>query len=195
MPGFAVTADVSDNIAVAKAELRIDGSLVGTASTAPFRWNASSSLSQGSHHVEVKAYDLSNNTATDAVDVAYGTVCMMSSQCTTSGDVCVDGHCVPGPGQQGGLGSDCTGNEMCASGNCATDGTHKYCVEPCDVTKHQCPGGFSCQASGDGGVCWPGADNGGGGGCASGGSSGMPLLLFLGLAGVLITRRRGQSQG
>jgi hypothetical protein len=190
MPGFSVTADVTDNVAVAKAELRIDGNLIGTTSTAPFAWNAPSSLTQGSHHVEVKAYDLANNTATDAVDVAYGMVCTMNSQCTTSGDLCLGGHCVPGPDQQGGLGSECTGNEMCTSGDCATDGTHKYCVEPCDPSKHQCPNGFSCQSSGAAGVCWPGADNGGGGGCESGGGSDAPLILFLGLAGVLITRRR-----
>jgi uncharacterized protein (TIGR03382 family) len=66
----------------------------------------------------------------------------------------------------------------------------KYCVAACDPTKPSCPSGFSCQTVGSGGVCWPGANNGGGGGCEAGGSGGAPIALFLGIAALLITRRR-----
>ena len=193
MGGFSIAANVTDNQVVAKAELRIDGNLIGEVDSAPFVWNAPSSLSQGSHHVEVKGYDLKGNTAVDAIDVADGTVCTKNSDCTTAGDVCLGGHCVPGPGMPGGLGSTCTANSDCQSGECANDGSgHSYCTEPCDPAQHQCPSGFSCQTAGTGGVCWPGADNGGGGGCSTdSGSNGTPfLLLGLGVCAALITRRR-----
>jgi MYXO-CTERM domain-containing protein len=120
-------------------------------------------------------------------------VCTANTDCTTAGDVCVGGHCVPGPSMPGGLGSPCTGNADCASGQCASDGKgHEYCVEACDPAMAQCPSGFSCQATSTGatsGVCWPGAEHGGGG-CSAGSGAGAPLLFVLGLAGMLITRRR-----
>jgi uncharacterized protein (TIGR03382 family) len=52
-----------------------------------------------------------------------------------------------------------------------------------------CPANFQClPTSGNAGVCWPG-DNGGGGGCNSG-KDGGAILVGLGFAAVLITRRR-----
>ncbi|MDB4954324.1 MAG: Flagellar hook-length control protein FliK [Myxococcales bacterium] len=191
MAGFPVRADIADNVGIAKAELRIDGTLTGaTLSAAPWVWNASATIGQGSHHIEVTAYDQANNTAKAAIEVSIGTVCTASS-CTDPNQVCVDGHCVAGPDQQGGLGSPCTKNSECASNACASDGTNMYCVEPCDPTKEQCPTGFGCLAAGTGGVCWPGAGGGGGGsgGCNTGDQSGM-ILLGLGFGALLITRRR-----
>jgi uncharacterized protein (TIGR03382 family) len=189
--GFVVTANVNDDIAVGKAELRIDGNLIGTATGTPWQWNAPNSLGQGAHHVEVTAYDLANNTAKDAVDVAFGMVCTSDDTCT-SGQVCLSGHCVAGPSQTGGLGTTCHTNSDCADGQCASDGTGaSYCVETCDAAvAGACPSGFGCISTGASGVCWPGADNGsGGGGCNSGGDNGA-ILLGLGFAGMLFTRRR-----
>jgi uncharacterized protein (TIGR03382 family) len=190
MPGFAVHADITDDIGVQKAELRVDGTLAGTANGAPWVFNAPSTLGQGAHHVEVTAYDISNNTAKASVDVAIGTVCSGSAACAGANEVCVDGHCVAGPGADGGLGTSCMGNSDCASNQCGDDGSgHKYCVAPCDPAKNACPDGFGCLATGGGaGVCWPGADSGGGG-CNTG-SSGGPIVLGLGFAALLITRRR-----
>ncbi|MDB4952908.1 MAG: putative aminopeptidase, partial [Myxococcales bacterium] len=189
MAGFAVTANITDDIGISKAEMRLDGTLISTLTGAPWAFTAPATLGQGAHHVEVTAYDLSNNTAKAAVDVSFGTVCTGNS-CTDPNQVCVDGHCVAGPGAQGGLGSACTNNGECASNQCASDGTNMYCVEPCDPTKAQCPTGFGCLAAGGGGVCWPGADAGGGGsGCNTNDQSGA-LLLGLGFAALLITRRR-----
>ena len=188
MAGFPVHADLADNIGIAKAELRIDGTLLTTLTAAPWVWNAPATIGQGAHHVEVTAYDLSNNTAKGAIDVSIGTVCTGTS-CADPSQVCVDGHCVAGPGSEGGLGSPCTKNEMCASGSCASDGTNMYCVEACDPTKAQCPAGFGCLAAGAGGVCWPGADSGGGGGCNTDDQGGV-MLLGVGFAALLITRRR-----
>jgi len=95
---------------------------------------------------------------------------------------------------QGGLGSTCTMNSDCASGQCADDGAgHMYCVSSCTPSSSTCPSNFSCVDTGGGaGVCWPGgSDNGGGGkgGCNAGGNNGT-VLLGLGFAALLVTRRR-----
>ena len=193
-PGFTVTASVTDDTAVAKAELRIDNQLVGTVNSSPFTWTAPQTLAAGSHHVEVTGYDTAGNTAKDAVDVTYsaGGGCTHDSDCT-SGEVCTNGQCVAGPSMPGGLGSTCSANADCASGQCAMDDQgHSYCVQSCDPSHSTCPSGFGCQTVGaSGGVCWPGANSGGGGGgCDAGGGPGLPLGLGIGLAAMLITRRR-----
>jgi uncharacterized protein (TIGR03382 family) len=189
MAGFPVRADITDDIGVSKAELRIDGTLISTVNGAPWVFNAPTTIGQGSHHVEVTGYDLSNNSAKAAIDVSIGTVCTATG-CADPNQVCVDGHCVAGPGANGGLGSACTANADCASGQCASDGTNKYCVEPCDPAKDMCPSGFGCLAAGTAGVCWPGAGAGGGGGGCNTGDQGGTILLGLGFAALLITRRR-----
>ena len=190
MPGFGITANVSDDVAVASAELKIDGQSIKTLTGAPWAWNAPQTLGQGSHHVEIDAKDLAGNVGTAAIDVTYGSACTKNSDCMDSKDVCSNGHCVPGPGEPGGLGSTCMGNGDCMSSQCADDGQgHKYCVEQCDPMADKCPGGFGCVATGMTGVCWPGADNGGGGGCNSSGDGGV-IILGLMFGAALITRRR-----
>jgi hypothetical protein len=94
-PGFAVSANVTDDVAVQKAELRIDGTLIGTLPNGPFTWSAPSSLTMGSHHVEVAGYDLAGNVTKSSVDVAYGMAC--TDTCPDQTQVCVGGHCVAGP--------------------------------------------------------------------------------------------------
>ncbi|HUJ58395.1 MAG TPA: Ig-like domain-containing protein [Kofleriaceae bacterium] len=187
MPGTAVTANVTDNIGVASAVLDIDGVAQSTLNGAPFSWTLPQSLTQGTHMIEVVGTDLSGNTGSAMISVTYGHACTKDSDCTTAGDICQGGHCVAGPTTNGGLGSPCNANSDCMSGQCADDGTHKYCVDTCNPTSSDCPGGFSCMMVGTGGVCWPGADNGGGG-CNSGDASGL-MLLGLGL-GVLVWKRR-----
>lgn len=190
MPGFAITANAADDIGITKVEFKLDGTLVATATTSPFKATAPANLSQGAHHLEATAYDFSNNTAVAAIDVMYGQSCT-DGGCSDSTQVCLDGHCVAGPDQTGGLGSPCTDNPGCQSGSCGDDGNgNKYCVEPCDPTMNQCPGGFGCLVTTPGsGVCWPGADSGGGGGCNTTSDSSV-ILAGLGFAVVLVTGRR-----
>jgi uncharacterized protein (TIGR03382 family) len=190
MPSFAITANATDDVGIAKVDFTLDGMLIGTATSSPFKATGPATLAQGSHHLVATAYDLSNNMAMAAIDVAYGQNCT-DGGCTDPNQVCVDGHCVAGPNQTGGLGSPCIDNASCASGSCGDDGAgNKYCVEPCDPTMNQCPGGFGCLTTTPGaGVCWPGADNGGGGGCNTGGDSGASFA-GLGFAVALVTRRR-----
>jgi len=90
---------------------------------------------------------------------------------------------------QGGLGTSCTENTMCASGQCAADdvGT-MYCVEQCDPAKKDCPSGFDCLAAGDSGVCWPG--EGDGGGCQTSGAGAGAFAFGLSFVALLWSRRR-----
>lgn len=194
MPGFTVTATVTDDQAVASAELTLDGASLGVKTTAPFTWTTSSTLATGNHTLVVTGKDLAGNTAMATETVVYGSGCMHDSDCTGTNQVCNAGVCVAGPGAQGGLGSPCTGNSDCASGSCGDDGAgNMYCVSGCNPLADTCPSGFSCLATtGDQGVCWPGADNGGGGGtggCNSAGNQTAPLFL-LGLGAIFLTRRR-----
>ncbi len=191
-PGFPVKTTVMDDRIVAKAEFRLDGTLVKTLEEGTAAWDfaAPANLAQGAHKVEVTVFDRGGNSAKATVNVAYGTVCQSAAECMTSGQVCLDGHCVAGPGMPGGLGTPCTGNDQCASGQCGSDASgNSYCVEQCDPAASACPDGFECQMAGAGGVCWPGGEDDGG--CSSSTSaSGGAGLLLLGLAAMFVTRRR-----
>lgn len=192
-PGFPVVADAVDNYMVSNVEVRIDGELVGTLTKGPFVFNAPATLADGTHRVEVTAYDPHNSVGKAMVDVYIGAPCEKPSDCSKDTDTCVGGRCVPGAGVQGGLGQPCTGNTDCASGQCATDGSAMYCVEQCAVG--DCPDGFGCTVDEGAtmGVCWPGFDDGSGGGCGCESSRGGPLSMML-LFGwvVLVSRRRGR---
>jgi subtilisin family serine protease len=63
----SVQAAASDNIGVTRVELYQDGSLIGTATAAPysFSWNTDAA-SEGGHTLTTKAYDASNNVGTSA---------------------------------------------------------------------------------------------------------------------------------
>jgi MYXO-CTERM domain-containing protein len=188
-PGFPVQVTAMDDRIVAKAEFRLNGTLIKTIEDGPFNFNAPAALNQGAHKVEVTVYDRGGNTAKAMVNVQYGTVCAAATDCTTQGNVCIDGHCVAGPGMPGGLGTACTGNDQCASGQCGSDAEgNSYCVEQCDPAANGCPSGFECQAAGGGGVCWPGGDDGGG--CSTNGSGSGAGLLLLGLTALFVTRKR-----
>jgi hypothetical protein len=189
-PGFPVVATVMSPYGPpSKAELRVDGTLVLALTSQPYAFNAPSTLGNGSHTVEVTGYDNQGVTGKKQISVYIGAPCQKPADCPVNTDTCIGGRCVPGPGVQGGLGMKCTDGTQCASGQCASDGTNMYCVEPCMTG--QCPSGFGCAiTSGTMGVCWPGlSDGGGGGGCSTNGSG--PLVFGLtALAGMLATRRR-----
>jgi MYXO-CTERM domain-containing protein len=119
------------------------------------------------------------------VTAAIGQSCSAAAPCPGT-DVCVDGRCVAGSGEEGGLGSVCGNNEDCQSGSCGSDGTNGYCVEVCDPAANACPAGFECMVSGAQGVCWPSADSGG---CSSGGTP-SPGWFFLAAGLVFVLRRR-----
>lgn len=187
--GFQIKSDCTDDVAISKAELRIDNNLIATLTQGPYIWTAPAALAQGMHTLEVTCYDIGNTPSKDTIKASLGNPCSQSSDCATGTDVCVDGRCVRGSGAAGGLGTTCGTNTECASGSCTSDaGGNHYCVESCDPAADGCPSNFTCIPSGASGVCWPGGD-GGGGVCSSGGNSG-PAFLLMGIAAILVIRRR-----
>jgi hypothetical protein len=191
LPGFVVKATINDDRSITKAELRLDGTLIKTLESEAWNFTTPATLTQGAHKLEVTAYDRAGNTTKKVVNVAYGTACTVDSECSGEAMVCLEGHCVAGPGANGGLGATCGGNNDCVSGQCASDvDGNSYCVESCDPAANGCPSSFSCLETGPGaGVCWP--SDGDGGGCdSSGGNSSGMMLLALGMVGLVLFRKK-----
>lgn len=183
-PGFVVRINAMDDVEITRAQLIIDGNVTMEITSFPLVFNAPDDLANGGHSVEVKVFDNRDTPASDQITVIIGEPC----QCA-DGQSCVDGRCVTGPGQPGGLGEVCGTGEDCASGLCGTAGEDSFCAETCTAgNEYGCPQGFSCTS----GVCWPnGEPKDGGGGCSVGGDSSpyVPASLAL-LVGLLLYRRR-----
>lgn len=115
--------------------------------------------------------------------------CEQDSDCQM-GHECFENQCIMTPFQPMGVGSVCTDNTSCESGECATSGKDSKCTMDCmmgDATS--CPSGFDCLVSGTSGVCWSmsGAE---GGGCCDAGGLGVSTVLFgIGLIGLVLRRR------
>ena len=198
-PGFPVHATFTTNTSITKTQLYIDGTLVLSVNSPPYAYNAPSTLATGSHHVEVRGYDSQNTPGSAFIDVIVGASCSIPSDCSSQGDnyTCVNKICVLGPNAPGGLGAVCTQSSDCDSGNCASDGSHKYCVESCNPTANECPTNFQCLPDGAAGVCWPGGNSATGvsTGCQAGSSDSPALAIGLGLvfAGLVLPRRRRRT--
>lgn len=119
-------------------------------------------------------------------------LCTKDSECEES-EVCADdGRCVPAPFTPGGDGSECSINEDCGSGICATSDVGNICTSVC-TTDDQCAEGLECVDAGEQSVCWPESSTDGG--CSIGGTRGNAPMgaLLLGLAMLLGLRRRRQG--
>src|SRR5690349_6541582 len=179
--GFAVSAEITDDVAVASAEMRVDGALIQSLAGSPYVFTGPSTMANGTHTIEITGYDNQGAPGRSRIQVVVGPGCKSNANCPTSSDVCIAGRCVAGPGVAGGLGQVCTAQTDCASWLCANDDGAQYCVESCKPG--QCPEGFGCRDDGmDGGVCWPGYTETSGG-CSTGrGSSSLPLAPLGALA-------------
>ena len=189
-PGFAVSAEISDDVAVVSAELRVDGALIAMATSSPYAFAGPAELADGTHTVEVAAFDNVGTPARARIQVIVGPGCERPADCPLDTDTCVGGRCVAGPGVTGGLGETCVMATDCKSWLCANDNGTKYCVEACKPG--QCPSGFGCRGDGQGGgYCWPGADDSSSG-CATGGGDAPigAIALGLGFAATVLRRRR-----
>jgi len=191
--GFAVSTEITDDVAVASAEMRVDGALIQSLAGSPYTFTGPSAMANGTHTIEVTGYDNLGAPGRARIQVIVGPGCKSSANCPMSSDACIAGRCVAGPGVAGGLGQVCTAQTDCASWLCANDDGAQYCVEACKPG--QCPNGFGCRDDGmSGGVCWPGYDESTGGcstaGAAGGGSALGALSLGLGLAAAIRRRRR-----
>jgi bacillolysin len=147
--GFMVTVQASDDQAVERVELSIDGAAAGTDTTAPYEFSTDAMLAAGSHTVTATAFDLVNQaTASITVTIASGAQCESDSDCEGA-EQCKDGQCVAP--------TSCTTNEECDGGDICMAGT---CVPP---------GGSE---EGDGGGCGCAST-----GSASGAMANLILLL------------------
>jgi Bacterial Ig domain len=192
--GFAVATVITDDTAVTSAELRVDGALVQSEPGNPRGFTGPAQLADGTHTIEVTAYDDLGTPGRARVEVVVGAGCAAPADCPLDTDTCVGGRCVAGPAITGGLGRSCAAASDCASWLCANDDGQRYCVEAC--RPGQCPARFGCRDDGAGaGVCWPGFDDSAGG-CTTTPSHAplAPILVGVGLA-AWVLRRRARSPG
>jgi hypothetical protein len=190
-PGFVVRVNATDDVAVERVEMHVDGVFVAESSEEPFTIVAPDVIEQGPHAMELRAIDVQGTPGSTMLDIVMGPPCTAAAGCEGV-DVCVMGVCLPGPDASGGLGYDCQANSECISRNCVKASGEKigHCVEMCDpAVKGGCPNDFECIAAGAGGVCWP---NEGGGCCETGGSPSGPLALSLGVLVFVLRRRRAR---
>jgi uncharacterized protein (TIGR03382 family) len=187
--GFTVEVTCDSPDGIQEVDLSVDGILKATLTAGPFKFVTANDLKDGAHKVSVKCASKLLAETTKTADVVLGAHCATDTDCPMS-YLCYDSVCVAGGALPGGLGATCMNNTQCAAGACASDGTNSYCVIPCDTAADHCPNGFGCLMAGGGGVCWPGAAHGGDSGGCSTGSNGGSILLGLGFAALLITRRR-----
>ncbi len=115
-PGFDVTVDATDDQAVAKVEIAIDGTVAATLTTAPYKLTTDASLAAGSHTIKATAYDAVNQ-ASDSITVTVEAACPATCP---SGESCQNGTCQPDPN---GSGSGSNGDNGASSG-CGCSSRH-----------------------------------------------------------------------
>lgn len=190
--GFTAEIDCTSSDGVNEVDMQIDGNPVKSWTTGPFTVATDATLTKGPHHMSVQCGTTGHNSTSAESDFLIGDPCSTDADCMAN-YLCYGAACVAGPMAQGGLGSPCTTNADCQSASCASDGAMSFCVIPCDPMMSHCPAGFGCLAANSGGVCWQGISDGSssGGCCDTGGHNAAgSILLGLGFAATLVTRRK-----
>jgi hypothetical protein len=112
--GFTVDVTATDDKGVLRVELAIDGTTVGTSTTAPYTFTTDPALAVGAHTIKATAYDAINN-ASDSITVTLPDL-NCGSGCP-DGQTCQAGVCTPDDGSNGETGGG-DGNQ--GGGCCST---------------------------------------------------------------------------
>lgn len=189
-PGFPIRVNAVDDIGIDMVRFYLNGNLIAETNQFPFVANAPTTLPEGAYEIVVEADNPIGGTGKATVTAIHGAPCTEGS--CGDGFVCWAGACVNGPDTEGGLGSTCSGNTDCQSGECGSDGTDSFCTDECK-SGDVCPSGFDCIAAGERKLCWPGA---GGGICSAADVRSGPLFpVIAGLLGAMLLgfRRRRRA--
>jgi uncharacterized protein (TIGR03382 family) len=187
-PGFEVLATCvpKDDATVTEVDIGVDGVEFAALHAPPYVKAMPPSLAMGDH-LAFATCKLSSLVVTGGlVTVNIVAPCTDDSSCTTDGDLCFEGACIPGPDLADGLGRACSANTQCTSAMCGGSGAPEECVTLCDAAG-ACPTGFSCDTASD--LC-TGPVHGNGGGCNTGGDAPVAPLALGGLAVALVVLRR-----
>lgn len=197
-PGFSIYADASDPRGVARVELIINNwqydEQNGNGDN-PYVFLAPAGLPDGYQNIRIRAFnDLGVLGQTEA-RVLLGDPCESDGECN-DGQSCDNGGCM-WPEPTGELGDSCERDIDCTTYLCPSDGEARLCSEACFIgVNDTCPDGFECLSTGSSsGVCWPGGGGGGGGCCSTNRNEGFSwgqLMIFLGVATMLLRRRRAR---
>jgi hypothetical protein len=205
-PGFAVEAAASDDGAIDRLELYVDGALQGADDAAPWSFTTPADLGAGPHEIEVRAIDDGAHTTADRITVRVDPVSDPGDDDPVGPGDPDDPGVDPGdpddPILPGDFGAPCDDGAVCTSNACANavsgDG---YCTEEC--AEGECPLGYECSTLDVGSYCLFAGDGPAGedavvglaSGChaAGAGAPGSAAGLFalgLALALALAVRRR-----
>jgi hypothetical protein len=124
-----VVVNATDDRAVAKVDLKIDGTLSASQNAKPYEFPVV--LQPGTHNLTAVAYDTSNNKAEATVTVTVGG----APSPTPSPDSGVGPAPGPSPGGTGVFGAMCQTANDCNSKLCVFDSAFSshYCTEPCSA--------------------------------------------------------------
>jgi MYXO-CTERM domain-containing protein len=191
-PNFVVRAKVTDDIAVVKVELFVDGKLYATKGALHHDFPVS--LQPGTHTLRVVGHDAATKKGAGLIQVKV--VSSTGAQNQTP---------PPPPAGTFSYGASCSSGNQCNSGICANDLTlnQQYCTQTCDPVGLACPTGSDCYpTSGGSYVCAPLLDANAAGGAdpetvgagmscsmAGNGAPSVSLVLVLGLLLLGLIRR------
>ncbi len=178
---FRVAAEASDNAAVKRVILNIDGDAADQRMEEPFEFDISG-LALGGHRIEVVAEDNVGAQSSRTIEVYVAPPCQNDADCTM-GDQCVEMLCTQAESD---FGQSCLADADCASGHCI-DSDERYCTQLCGDGA-TCPSGYTCQ-QGEQSASLCMRDNREGG-CRSSRSGGAGLWLVV--TCVALTLRRGR---
>jgi thermitase len=95
-----VTGSATDNVGVARIDFSIDGQVAGTATASPyaFPWNSVTAMN-GSHTLEVRAYDAAGNTSAASLTVQVNNAVVSDTQAPAVSVVSPQGGTIVGSGK------------------------------------------------------------------------------------------------